>query len=43
LNPQPIVEDDLAAEPGPIRLVRMRLILALIAMAFLPIAIVTPD
>ncbi|MEO8229321.1 MAG: bifunctional diguanylate cyclase/phosphodiesterase [Chloroflexota bacterium] len=43
VHPQPaIVEGELAAEPGPIRLVRLRLTLALIAMAFLPIAITAP-
>ena len=43
MHPQPaIVEGDLAAEPGPIRLVRLRLTLALIAMAFLPIAVAAP-
>ena len=43
MHPHPaIVEGDLAAEPGPIRLVRLRLTLALIAMAFLPIALAAP-
>ena len=43
MHPHPaIVEGDLAAEPGPIRLVRLRLTLALIAMAFLPIAVAAP-
>lgn len=43
MHPQPaIVEGDLAAEPGPIRLVRLRLTLALVAMAFLPIAVAAP-
>jgi diguanylate cyclase (GGDEF)-like protein len=43
VHPQPaIVEGELAAGPGPIRLVRLRLTLALIAMAFLPIAVAAP-
>ena len=37
-----MIEGDLAAEPGPIRLVRLRLTLALIAMAFVPIAVAAP-
>jgi diguanylate cyclase (GGDEF)-like protein len=41
-SPPAIVEGDLAAEPGPIRLVRLRLTLALIAMAFLPIGVAAP-
>ena len=43
MHSQPaIVEGDLAVDPGPIRLVRLRLTLALIAMAFLPIAVAAP-
>jgi diguanylate cyclase (GGDEF)-like protein len=43
VHPQPaVVEGELAAGPGPIRLVRLRLTLALIAMAFLPIAVSAP-
>jgi diguanylate cyclase (GGDEF)-like protein len=37
-----MIEGDLAAEPGTIRLVRLRLTLALIAMAFVPIAVAAP-
>jgi diguanylate cyclase (GGDEF)-like protein len=37
-----MIEGDLAVEPGPIRLVRLRLTLALIAMAFVPIAVAAP-
>ncbi len=37
-----MIEGDLAADPGPIRLVRLRLTLALIAMAFIPIAVAAP-
>jgi diguanylate cyclase (GGDEF)-like protein len=37
-----MIEGDLAAEPGPIRLVRLRLTLALVAMAIIPMAIAAP-
>ena len=37
-----MIEGDLAADPGPIRLVRLRLTLALIAMALIPIAVAAP-
>jgi diguanylate cyclase (GGDEF)-like protein len=37
-----MIEGDLAADPGPIRLVRLRLTLALVAMAFVPIAVSAP-
>ncbi len=36
------IEGDLAADPGPIQLVRLRLTLALVAMAFIPIAVAAP-
>ena len=40
MHPEPaMIEGDLAADPGPIRLVRLRLTLALVAMAFIPIAV----
>jgi diguanylate cyclase (GGDEF)-like protein len=43
VHPEPaMIEGDLAVEPGPIRLVRLRLTLALIAMAFVPIAVAAP-
>ena len=43
VHPEPaMIEGDLAADPGPIRLVRLRLSLALIAMAFIPIAVAAP-
>ena len=43
VHPQPaMIEGDLAAEPGTIRLVRLRLSLALVAMAFVPIAVAAP-
>ena len=43
MHPEPaMIEGDLAADPGPIRLVRLRLTLALIAMAFVPIAVAAP-
>jgi diguanylate cyclase (GGDEF)-like protein len=43
VQPEPtMIEGDLAADPGPIRLVRLRLTLALIAMAFVPIAVAAP-
>ena len=37
-----MIEDDLAADPGSLRLARLRLILALVAMAFVPIALAAP-
>ncbi len=43
VHPEPaMIEGDLAADPGPIRLVRLRLTLALVAMAFVPIAVTAP-
>ncbi len=43
MHSQPaMIEGDLAAEPGTIRLVRLRLTLALIAMAVVPIAVAAP-
>ena len=43
MHPEPaMIEGDLAADPGPIRLVRLRLTLALVAMAFVPIAVSAP-
>ena len=44
VHPEPAtIEGDLAATPGPIRLVRLRLSLALVAMAFLPDRAVRAD
>ena len=43
MHPEPAtIEGDLAATPGPIRLVRLRLSLALVAMAFIPVALSAP-